>query len=142
MAMTYRWMVDELHLRLAGRGWEGVRPAFGFVLLALRPAPLTTTALAAELEVTKQAASKLVDAMDAAGLVSRTPDPDDGRRIHLSLTPQGRELLADVEDIHRALEAECAEAVGAVTIEGLREGMTRLILAFHDGVLPTIRPTA
>ena len=40
-AMAYRMLVDDLHERLADRGWVGVRPAFGFVLLALRAGPVS-----------------------------------------------------------------------------------------------------
>ncbi|MCU1617435.1 MAG: transcriptional regulator, MarR family, partial [Frankiales bacterium] len=38
-AMAYRLLVDGLHERLAERGWSDVRPAFGFVLLALQGGP-------------------------------------------------------------------------------------------------------
>ena len=46
--------------------WHDVRPAYGFVLLAARDGPTSATALAGLMGVSKQAASKLVDAMAAA----------------------------------------------------------------------------
>ena len=40
-AMAYRDLVDGLHQRLVERGWNDVRPAFGFALLAARDVPTT-----------------------------------------------------------------------------------------------------
>jgi hypothetical protein len=42
-AMAYRQLIDGLHERLVEAGWTDVRPAFGFVLLAARRGPTTTT---------------------------------------------------------------------------------------------------
>ncbi len=37
--------------------------------------------------------AQTVNELEAAGLVSRRPDPNDGRRAFVELTPGGRELL-------------------------------------------------
>jgi DNA-binding MarR family transcriptional regulator len=36
-----------------------------------------------------------VAALEEAGLVARTPDPDDRRRVAIDLTPAGRQVLAE-----------------------------------------------
>ncbi|HEY8547596.1 MAG TPA: hypothetical protein VIL36_21185, partial [Acidimicrobiales bacterium] len=33
-AMAFRQLIDELHARLAARGWGAMRPPYGFVLVA------------------------------------------------------------------------------------------------------------
>lgn len=140
LLMAGRSMIDDLHVRLREDGWEGIRPAFGFVLVALRDRDLTTTALADELAVSKQAVSKLVDAMVAADLVSREADPADARTKILTLTDTGRRLLADVEQIYVDLEAGWAQIIGE---RALRQTATRLadiLLATHGGRLPPVRP--
>ena len=139
-AMAYRWMLDELHRRLATQGWEGIRPAYGFVLLALRAGPIAPTQLASKLEISKQAASKLVEAMVEADLVARTPDEMDRRRHQLVLAPRGRKLLTAVERIYDELEREWAEVIGVGAIEETRTCLTEAMLAMHTGTLPTIRP--
>jgi Mn-dependent DtxR family transcriptional regulator len=48
-----------------------VRPAYGFVLLAERAGPPTPVELAAALDVSKQAASKVAHAMVADGLLTK-----------------------------------------------------------------------
>jgi DNA-binding MarR family transcriptional regulator len=138
-AIAYRQLIDGLHERLAARGWEDVRPAFGFVLLAARDQPTTSTALAALLGTTKQATSKLVANMETAGYVARSPGEQDGRTRLVTLTRRGRELLDAVEGIYAELESEWAEVVGDARIEDLRGTLARVV-ADPQGALPPVRP--
>ena len=56
--------------------------------------PLTLGELAAAEQVRPPTMTRLVQALEADGLVSRTPDPSDGRVTRLAATPRGRRLLA------------------------------------------------
>ena len=138
LAMAYRQLVDDLHRRLAARGWSDVRPAFGFLLLALREGPVSLRELVATLGTSKQAVSKLADAMVAAGLVERAADPRDARAKDLRLTARGRALLADVEEIYGELETGWAETLA---VESLRRDLDTVVRAAHGGALPPVRPT-
>ena len=62
-----------------------VRQAHGYVLRALHARPLSLTALAELLGVTKQAAGQVVDEMVERGLVERRPDPHDRRAKLLAI---------------------------------------------------------
>jgi DNA-binding MarR family transcriptional regulator len=141
LAMGYRWMIDELHADLRARGWEGIRPAYGFVLLAVRDESLTPTALATMLDVTKQAASKLADAMVIDGLLVRTSDELDHRARRLRLTSRGVQLLAAVEEIYAELERLWADNIGEVALRQTKVRLTNALTAVNGGTLPTIRPT-
>jgi DNA-binding MarR family transcriptional regulator len=138
-AMGYRLLVDELHERLADRGWTGVRPAFGFVLVALREGPASLRDLPGVLGTTKQAVSKLVDAMVAAGLVQRVADPGDARAKRVELSARGRSLLSDVERIWADLEAEWAQTLGAGRLDALRADLEAVLRGAHGGSLPAVR---
>ena len=138
-AMAYRMLVDDLHQRLAERGWAGVRPAFGFVLLALRAGPVSLRELPAVLGTSKQAVSKLVDAMVAAGFVERAADPADSRAKRVQLSARGRALLADVEQIWAELERGWAEVLGERRLGDLRADVTAVLRATHGGTLPEVR---
>jgi DNA-binding MarR family transcriptional regulator len=140
LAIGYRWMIDELHTRLRDRGWTGIRPAYGFVLLAVRDRPLTPTALAAVLDVSKQAASKLADAMVLDGLLSRDRDDLDSRLRVLTLAPRGQQLLVVVEEIYAELEGEWAGVIGEGALRQTRARLTTVLTAVHGGALPVIRP--
>ena len=78
-------LVVLLHEELAARGWRDVRPQYGYVLLACRDRPTTSARSAGMLGVSKQAASKLIDAMVEAGLLRRRSSAADSRAKPLSL---------------------------------------------------------
>ena len=140
-AMAFRHLIDGLHARLADRGWSAMRPPYGFVLVAASEGPLTGGAVAELLGTTKQAASKLVDAMEALGYVRREAGRDDARAKLVALTPRGRRLLDDVEAIYADLEAEWADIVGRPRVEAMRADLLTVMRAAHGGELPPIRPT-
>jgi DNA-binding MarR family transcriptional regulator len=58
-----------------------------------RAGAATTSELAAAEGVAQQSAARPVADMVEAGLISREPDPRDGRQVLLRLSPSGRELL-------------------------------------------------
>lgn len=139
-SIAARTLIDGLHERLVARGIHDVRPAFGYVLLAVRDAPTSGGAIASLMGMTKQAASKLVDAMVVARLVKRRDDPDDARRQQIVLLARGRRLLAEVESIYAELEAEWANVLGRERLEALRRDLVVVLEATHGGRLPRVRP--
>jgi DNA-binding MarR family transcriptional regulator len=142
-AMAFRSLIDDLHERLAGRGWLDMRPLYGFVLLAVRDGdgPATVVSLAGLLGVTKQAASKLVTTMEELGYVERSAHEADGRAKAVSLTRRGAELLATVEAIYAELEGEWAAVLGGERVDALRQDLIQVLRATHGGALPPVRPT-
>lgn len=138
-AIAYRRLIDDLHTRLRERGFEDVRPAFGFVLLAARD-ETTVTDIAALMGVTKQAASKIVDAMTVAGYLRKGAADRDARRRPITLTERGHHLLATVEEIYAELEGGWADVIGAERVDQLRADLVA-VLAASDGTLPPVRPT-
>jgi DNA-binding MarR family transcriptional regulator len=141
LAVAYRQLIDGLHRRLAERGWDDVRPAYGFVLLALRDADAKVTDLAALLGVSKQATSKLIGQMVEGRYVTRVAPASDARQRTIALAPRGRELLAAVEGIYGELEGEWANLVGTQAVARLHKTLTEVVLATHGGAFPTVRPT-
>ena len=139
--MAYRQLIDRLHERLAAEGYTDVRPTFGYVLLAVRDGPTTGADIALLLGVTKQAASKLVDAMEQGGYVRRQTHGDDARAKEIAITVRGRRFLVTVESIYRDLEAEWAEVTSKKRVEALRDDLRTIVEAAHDGQLPAVRPT-
>lgn len=140
LAMAYRMLMDELHQRLRDEGWDDVRPAFGFVLLAARDQPTTAKDLATLMGTTKQAAAKLVDTMEAAGYVRRSVSTVDGRRREVDLSARGRRLLAAVEVIYADIEATWASVIGERGVARLRSDLTEVVADRHQGTLPAVRP--
>jgi DNA-binding MarR family transcriptional regulator len=73
-------------------------------MLVLRACPeerrLTIAELAAELLIKHNSAVELVDRLVQEGLVARQASLADRRKVELSLTPRGREVLAKLAGVH------------------------------------------
>lgn len=140
-AIAARSLVDELHERLAVRGWRDVRPYDGYVLLAARDGGIQSSEVAVLMGVTKQAASKQVDSMVDRRLVRREAHPDDRRAKLVTLSTRGRRLLASVEAIYAELEQEWATILGGREMQSLRHDLVTVLTQLHGGRLPPVRPT-
>jgi DNA-binding MarR family transcriptional regulator len=101
-------------------GIEGMRAPFGFVIRALAEEPLELTALAERLGVTKQAAIKVVDEMEARGFLVREPHPTDRRAKRLTLTRRGRAVRKAALAESRRMEAELRAALGDSDVDAFR----------------------
>src|SRR3954452_810933 len=71
--------------------WDGLIPREYGVLYALSGAPhaLRITELRSDVLLTQPGISRLIARLDAAGLVERVDDPDDGRACRIRLTDAG-----------------------------------------------------
>ena len=67
--------------------------------------PTTSSALARQVQITAQAMGATLGGLQARGLVERSPDPQDGRRVVLALTDAGRQALADKRSARTELVA-------------------------------------
>ena len=75
-----------------------------------RGGPATSSALAKLEQISPQSMGATLAALEARGLVERHPDPDDGRRVVLSITGAGQQLVhnkrnARTERLAKALAA-------------------------------------
>jgi DNA-binding MarR family transcriptional regulator len=75
-----------------------------------RYGPATSSELARTEQISPQSMGATLGALEARGLVARDPDARDGRRIVLSVTEAGRQLLRDKRD---ARTGQLAEALAA-----------------------------
>jgi len=82
--------------------------------------------LPAELGVTKQAVSQLIDVLVTRGYLERQPDPGDRRRIAIELTARGQEALeAGVRGLE-AVDDQLEERVSREQIEAMRSVLMAL----------------
>jgi DNA-binding MarR family transcriptional regulator len=80
-----------------------------------RGGPATSAALARLEQISPQSMGATLAALEARGLIVRAPDPEDGRRMILSATSAGLQVLRDrrnarTEELARALSSEFSPA--------------------------------
>lgn len=109
VSQRYRRLIAE-QLATAGLG-DLPRPGY-WALVALDAGVHEPGRLAAEMGVSKQAVSKLVDGLVERGFVDRRPDESDRRRSRLLLTARGTTAVGVIRAAARASEAQLQAVVG------------------------------
>lgn len=86
---------------------------------------LTTAELARSSFVTPQTMGDLVTALERRGLIERSPDPGNRRRLLIGLTEAGHDLLAGFEGAVRALEERMVGDLSAGERAALADSLNR-----------------
>jgi DNA-binding MarR family transcriptional regulator len=95
LAARLRVVVVRTARRLRQQADTGLSPSLTGALIAIsRRGPLTPSELADAERVKRPTATRFISCLEHAGLVSRDPDPDDGRSYRVGITPRGAGLLA------------------------------------------------
>lgn len=113
----------------------GITPAQGRVLRVVGrcATPPRMGEVAARLHIAPRSLTDLVDPLEEAGLLRRTPDPDNRRSVLLDLTEAGAAVL---EDLRRRSRETAATAFGVLPVEDRRrllELLRRLGEALGEG---------
>jgi DNA-binding MarR family transcriptional regulator len=122
---------------------SGLEPGWYDVLATLRragpPFRLRPTDFAATLMLTSSGTTKRLDRLEAAGHITRQPDPSDRRGVLITLTPKGRSLIDEAASTHLANERRILAGLTAAErsqLAGLLRKLT-ITLPPHDKDQPT-----
>lgn len=119
-------------LRLARRmralsAEEGLTPAqSGLLATLVREGPLTAGDLAAAERLNPTMLSRMLGALEEAGLVARAPDDADRRITRVTATPEGRRLLGRIRARHRAALSGLLDALAPDDRAALRAALPAL----------------
>lgn len=112
------------------------------VIVTLRrygaPYRVPQSRLMTELALTSGTVSVRVDRLVRAGVVTRTPDPDDGRGSLVTLTPYGLALFDEVAPRHLAHEDRLLSALDAQERGQLADLLRKLLASFES---PSLAPS-
>lgn len=122
----FQSMVDDVHDELASRGHEGVRASHEFALRAIDEGADTATELGRSLSVSKQAAAKVIVALERLGYVERETDPGDARLKRLRVTARGHDMMALGAALFTEVRDRWAAQIGAEQLDALQEHLTQL----------------
>ncbi|MBW8486682.1 MarR family winged helix-turn-helix transcriptional regulator [Actinomadura parmotrematis] len=98
--------------------------------------PLRMVDLAERLGVVPRSVTSLVDALEEAGLATRSPDPANRRSLLVEATDRGRAARAEMAAVRR----EAAERVLAPLDAGQRATLLELLTVMDAGDGPCARP--
>lgn len=133
------YAVKQVELAVRAHLDELLRPSGTTVLqytaltVLARRDGLTSAELARNAFVTPQSMGDLVTALERRDLVTRHRDPRHARRLLISLTPAGQDLLVRMESQVRALEERMLGELTAGERTELRDYLNRCRSALADG---------
>jgi DNA-binding MarR family transcriptional regulator len=95
--------------------------------LALGAGDVPLSVLVRDLRISKQSAGQLVDALVTRGYLERAEDPDDRRKLTVTLTARGRAAAAAQAIASKRIDALLAERVGQAGVGKLRQMLAALV---------------
>jgi DNA-binding MarR family transcriptional regulator len=95
--------------------------------LAMGAGGVPLSVLVRDLDVSKQAAGQLVDTLVLRGYLERAPDPEDRRRLTVTLTPRGQAAAAAQATARDRIDAELLARVGEKHVKATRATLAALI---------------
>ncbi|MFF2549953.1 MarR family winged helix-turn-helix transcriptional regulator [Nocardia sp. NPDC058058] len=113
--------------RLADAGFGDLRFSHGYLFQHLVDGEPTVSALAAELEMTQQGASKAVAELEKLGYCERLSDPIDARIRRVRLTARGHAAIAAARAARADLDRSLAARFGGRALAELRSGLADLL---------------
>ncbi|MFB7460730.1 MULTISPECIES: MarR family winged helix-turn-helix transcriptional regulator [unclassified Streptomyces] len=140
LGLAFQLVLSEFVSRVDAAGHTDLRPVHGLVFQALRGAGATSSELAEQLGVTKQAAGQIIDDLEERGYVQRQPHPAGGRRKLVVLTTRAHEHLAVAGRILHDLEAQLAKRLHETGLQVPRAELAALIRALAGDSIPPLRP--
>jgi DNA-binding MarR family transcriptional regulator len=130
-----RWLAGYLRKMISARpaAWAGseltLTQLIALHIISAR-APITLLSLSEALGTRPPATCALVDRLARAGLVCRTPDPDDLRRVLLAVTSTSAQMIGKIDpDTARKLQSvltSMGSAAQRVLTEVLKDTARRL----------------
>jgi DNA-binding MarR family transcriptional regulator len=100
--------------------------------VACSPTELTPSALARPTYVTTGGTANILRRLEAGGLVTGRPDPEDGRRVLVRWTDAGRERIDAAMPRVARTKRELVQSLPARERAALARGLSRLVASLDD----------
>jgi len=123
--LPYRYLEEKVLDTLSEQG-HPITASQARVFQRIGPNGSRLVDLAAATSLTKQSIGFLVDQLEAAGYVTREPDPQDARARLVTITPSGRRLVQEGARAVAKVEQEWANQLGVHELAHLRTTLARL----------------
>lgn len=124
--VSYRAMEQRVFKAIAHAGFADVTLAQARIFQRIGPGGTRLTDLAGQSQVTKQTAGFLVDQLERAGYVRRTPDPKDARARLIRISDRGAAAQSIAVQVVDQVEREWAAHLGRKQWTALRSALVSL----------------
>ncbi|MFB7667881.1 MarR family winged helix-turn-helix transcriptional regulator [Kitasatospora sp. NPDC056138] len=121
----------------------GITPAQARALRVLAHAPgcegreaMRLSELADHLHIAPRSATTVVDALEEAGLVERTPDPADRRAVRVVLTTDGRAALERIHQVRHEVAQEYFAPISPSDQDALLKALRSAEAAYESAPPP------
>jgi DNA-binding MarR family transcriptional regulator len=121
-----------IRARLTEAGFADMPRAGARVIGRIARGGLTVHEVGGAYGASRQAASQLVDSLVGAGYVARVPDPDDRRKMNVSLTDRGRAAAEVIRMAIEDIDAELDQLVGPRDVQRTRRVLGVLAALRYD----------
>lgn len=96
-------------------------------VLSARPDGMRPSSLADELRIAPRSATEVADGLVERGWVQRAADPTDRRASTLTLTADGRDLVARIDDVRREASGQVLDVLPPAQRRTLHEILTVVV---------------
>lgn len=128
VARRYRAMLDE---RLRPMGYGAARME-ALATIARSPEPSAQTALAKRIGIEGPTLTRMLDTLEAEGLVIRRQDPTDRRTKLIELTDAGRDALDEITEVARTFRASVLESLSDQELDQVSEVTEKLMQLLYN----------
>lgn len=94
---------------------------------------IETRHLAEEAGISKGTLTGVVKTLQGKGLVERRTHPDDGRRVLITLTPAGQELMRELFPVFNAAEVQVVAPLTAREMSVLTTALRKIVIGIEAG---------
>jgi DNA-binding MarR family transcriptional regulator len=126
MFIGHRAVETRVMAALAAAGADDITLAQSRLVQRLDPRGMRLTDLAEQARVTKQTAGALIDQLQRAGYVERTPDPSDARARLVTLSDKGLALCQVAGAEAAKVESEWRNFLGEKKFQQLHDALVAL----------------
>jgi len=123
---------SAVRTELARVGCDDIPRNGAYVLGAIARSGSPLSGIIRELGVSKQAAGQLVDTLVLRGYLERTPDPDDRRRMTVTLTARGQVAAGAAHDAVEDVDRDLTEQVGPKAVAVTRATLAAMFGLAHE----------
>lgn len=128
-ARRYRALLDE-QLRPLGHGTARME---ALSTISRSPEPSAQIAIAKRIGIEGPTLTRMLDTLEAEGLVVRCADPTDRRTKLITLTEAGKSALEEILEIVNAFRATVLEGLSDAELDAVNAVTTKLLASLYEG---------